>query len=50
MDESALREQVSRALQWGEAHVDWKRAVKGVPSKGPRQAAQGRATFALGAA
>ena len=34
MDESALREQVSRALQWGEAHVDWKRAVKGVPAKG----------------
>lgn len=33
MDENALREQVSRALDWGEAHVDWNKAVKGVPAK-----------------
>lgn len=33
MDENSLREQLSRALDWGEAHVDWKKAVKGVPTK-----------------
>lgn len=33
MDEKGLREQLSRALDWGEAHVDWKKAVKGVPAK-----------------
>jgi DinB superfamily len=33
MDENALREQLSRALDWGEAHIDWKKAVKGVPAK-----------------
>lgn len=33
MDENALREQVSRALDWGEAHVDRKKAVKGIPAK-----------------
>lgn len=33
MVEPALREQLSRALDWGEAHVDWKKAVKGVPAK-----------------
>ena len=31
MDESTLREQLSRALDWGEAHVDWKKAVKRIP-------------------
>ncbi|HTZ73009.1 MAG TPA: DinB family protein [Candidatus Aquilonibacter sp.] len=33
MDEKALRDQLSRALDWGEAHVDWKKALKGVPAK-----------------
>lgn len=33
MGEKGLREQLSRALDWGEAHVDWKKAVKGVPAK-----------------
>ena len=33
MDEKGLRGQLSRALDWGEAHVDWKKAVKGVPAK-----------------
>lgn len=33
MDESVLREQLSRILDWGEAHVDWKKAIKGVPAK-----------------
>ena len=33
MDENALREQLSRVLDWHAAHVDWKKAVKGIPSK-----------------
>jgi hypothetical protein len=33
MDENALREQLSHALDWHEAHVDWKKAVRGIPAK-----------------
>ncbi|MGB0037101.1 MAG: DinB family protein [Candidatus Acidiferrales bacterium] len=33
MDEKALREQLRRALAWGEAHVDWKKAFAGLEEK-----------------
>jgi hypothetical protein len=33
MDEIGLREELSRVLDWHEAHADWKKAVKGVPGK-----------------
>jgi hypothetical protein len=33
MDEKILREQLAKALGWGEAHVDWKKAVAGLPAK-----------------
>lgn len=33
MDEKALREQLKKALGWGEAHVTWKKAVADFPAK-----------------
>jgi hypothetical protein len=33
MDEKALRDQLRRALNWGDAHVDWKKAAKGIPAR-----------------
>jgi uncharacterized damage-inducible protein DinB len=33
MDEKSLRDLLGRALSWGEAHVDWKKAVEGIPPK-----------------
>ncbi len=33
MDEKILRECLGRALSWHEAHVDWKKAVAGIPAK-----------------
>jgi hypothetical protein len=33
MDEKTLREYLGRALSWQEAHVDWKAAVRDIPSK-----------------
>ncbi len=33
MDEKALRDYLGRALSWHEAHVDWKKAVSGIPVK-----------------
>ena len=33
MDERILREMLGRILTWGEAHVDWKKAVDGIPAK-----------------
>ena len=33
MDEKILRDYLSHALNWGEAHVDWKKAVAGIPAK-----------------
>jgi hypothetical protein len=31
MNEKALRDQLREALAWGQAHIDWKSAVEGVP-------------------
>ena len=31
MDEKILREYLRRSLSWHEAHVDWKKAVSGIP-------------------
>lgn len=33
MDEKALREQLKKALNWGEAHADWEAALKNFPAK-----------------
>ena len=33
MNEKALREQLKKALDWGEAHVTWKKAVANFPAK-----------------
>jgi len=33
MDEKALRDYLGRALSWHEAHVDWEKAVSGIPVK-----------------
>jgi hypothetical protein len=33
MDEKVLRDYLGRALSWHEAHVDWKKAVRGIPVK-----------------
>ncbi len=33
MDEKVLREQLTKSLGWGEAHVDWKKAVADFPAK-----------------
>ena len=33
MNETPLREQLARFLGWGEAHVDWAKAVRGFPAK-----------------
>jgi hypothetical protein len=33
MEESALRQQLRKALAWHEAHVDWKEALAGFPSR-----------------
>jgi DinB superfamily len=33
MDEKALRDQLRKALSWGEAHVDWTTALAGLPAK-----------------
>jgi len=33
MDEKALREQLKKTLNWGEAHADWKAALKDFPAK-----------------
>lgn len=33
MDEKVLRDYLRRALSWHEAHVDWKKAVQGIPAK-----------------
>jgi len=33
MDEKVLRDYLGRALGWHEAHVDWKKAVSGIPVK-----------------
>ena len=33
MDEKALRDQLRKALNWSEGHVDWKTALAGVPAK-----------------
>jgi DinB superfamily len=33
MDENVLRDHLSHALDWHEAHVDWKKALKGIPAK-----------------
>jgi DinB superfamily len=32
MDEKALREQLGKALNWSEGHVDWRTALAGVPA------------------
>jgi hypothetical protein len=32
MDEKVLREQLGKALDWDEAHADWKTAVAGLPA------------------
>ncbi|HTV57614.1 MAG TPA: DinB family protein [Verrucomicrobiae bacterium] len=32
MNEKALREQLAKMLDWGEAHADWKSAVKDFPA------------------
>lgn len=32
MDEKALRDQLRKALNWSEGHVDWKTALAGVPA------------------
>jgi DinB superfamily len=33
MDDRILRDQLAMALHWGEAHVDWKTALAGLPVK-----------------
>ena len=33
MDEKLLRDNLGRSLSWHEAHVDWKKAVAGIPAK-----------------
>ena len=33
MDEKVLRDYLGRALSWHEAHVDWKKALAGIPTK-----------------
>ena len=33
MDEKIVRDYLGRALSWHEAHVDWKKAVSGIPVK-----------------
>jgi len=33
IDETILRDYLRRALNWHESHVDWKKAVEGVPAK-----------------
>jgi len=33
MDEKVVRDYLGRALGWGEAHVDWKKALEGIPAK-----------------
>jgi DinB superfamily len=33
MDEKILRQHVAKALNWGEAHTDWKTALAGLPAK-----------------
>jgi hypothetical protein len=33
MDEKVLRDYLRRILSWGEAHVDWKKAVGNLPAK-----------------
>lgn len=33
MDEKAFRDQLRKALNWSEGHVDWKTALAGVPAK-----------------
>jgi DinB superfamily len=33
MNEKALREQLRKALGWGEAHIDWNSALAGVPAE-----------------
>ncbi|HTR48693.1 MAG TPA: DinB family protein [Verrucomicrobiae bacterium] len=33
MDETTVRDYLRRALSWHEAHVDWKKAVEGIPAK-----------------
>jgi hypothetical protein len=33
MDEKVLRQYLGHALSWHEAHVDWRKAVEGIPAK-----------------
>jgi DinB superfamily len=33
MDEKLLRDSLGHALDWHEAHVDWKKTVQGIPAK-----------------
>jgi len=33
MDEKVVRDYLGRALGWGEAHVDWKKALESIPAK-----------------
>jgi hypothetical protein len=33
MDDKILRDQIAKALDWGEAHVEWKAALAGLPAK-----------------
>jgi hypothetical protein len=33
MDETAIRARVAKALSWGEAHIEWKDALKDFPAK-----------------
>ena len=41
MDEKALRDQLRKALNWSEGHVDWKAALAGLPAKSRGAKAQG---------
>lgn len=41
MDEKALRDYLGHALDWHEAHVDWKQVVNGIPAKDQGKRAKG---------
>lgn len=40
-DEKKLRDLLSHALVWGEAHADWKKVVEGIPAKDRGKRPQG---------
>ena len=50
MDEKVLRDYLRRALSWHESHVDWIKAVSGIPEKKRGMRPKGRRPFAVGIA